>query len=66
MVITELIKELVTMTVVSVSDLAIMLFVPLVLFMLLIAMKVDFVLGVLVVWIFLYCHGFSFCRLVLW
>ena len=61
MVITELVQEFVTMTVVPVGNLTIMLFVPLVLFMLLITMKVDFVLGVLVVWIFLYCDGFSFC-----
>ena len=54
MIVTELIKEFVTVTVVPVSDLALSCRVPLVFFVLLVAVKVDFVLGVLVVRILLF------------
>ena len=62
MVIAELIEEFVTVTVVPVSDLALGCRVPLVIFVLLIAVKVDFVLGVLVVRIF-FSHV---CKLGIW
>ena len=62
MVITELIEEFITVTVVPVSDLALSCRVPFVIFVLLIAVKVDFVLGVLVVRI-----SFShFCIVGIW
>ena len=62
MVITELIEKFVLVTVVPVSDLAFSLRVPLVVFMFLVAMKVNFVLGVLVVRIF-FSH---FCIVGIW
>ena len=62
MIITELIEKLVLVAVVPVSDLTLGLRVPLVFFVLLVAVEVNFVLGVLVVGIF-FSH---FCIVGIW
>ena len=62
MVVAELIEDLVLMTVVPVGQFAFGLWIPLVFFVLLVAVKVDFVLGVLVVRIF-FSH---FCKVGIW
>jgi len=62
MVITELIEKFVLMAVVPVSDLTFSGWVPLVFFVLLVAVEVNFVLGVLVVGIF-FSH---FCIIGIW
>ena len=62
MIITELIEKFVLMAVVPISDLTFSGWVPLVVFVLLVAVEVDFVLGVLVVGIF-FSHV---CKVEIW
>ncbi len=60
MIITELVEDLILVSVVPVRKFALSFGIPLILFVVLVTVKVDFVLGVLVVWIFSWlCHVYK-------